>query len=67
MEEEIKMKCDYCGSNIPPGTGKLYVKKDGKKINFCSSKCEKNMLLGRKPLNVSWTEENRKARGVKNA
>ena len=60
------MKCDFCGKEIPYGTGKLFVKKDGKKINFCSSKCEKNMLkLGRKPLKVSWTEESMKARGVK--
>jgi large subunit ribosomal protein L24e len=59
-------KCDFCGVEIPPGTGKLYVKKDGKKYYFCSTKCEKNMLkLKRKPLNVRWTEEFRMAKGGK--
>ena len=65
-------KCDFCGTEIMPGTGKLYVKKDGKKFYFCSTKCEKNMLkLGRKPLNTPWTEDFRNAKrsstkGVKN-
>jgi len=37
-------RCDYCNIQIPRGTGKIFVKKDGKKLDFCSSKCEKNML-----------------------
>lgn len=36
--------CDFCKQSIPKGTGKMYIKKDGKKLDFCSSKCEKNML-----------------------
>jgi len=49
------MKCTYCDSEISPGTGKMYVKKDGTKYNFCSTKCEKNMLkLGRKSAKVKW-------------
>ncbi|MBN1792827.1 50S ribosomal protein L24e [Candidatus Woesearchaeota archaeon] len=52
------VKCDFCKGTIEPGTGKLYIKKDGKMIYFCSTKCEKNMLkLGRKPRNVRWTGE----------
>jgi len=47
------VRCDFCRAEIPKGTGKIYVKKDGKKFNLCSSKCEKNMLkLKRK--NVAW-------------
>ncbi len=50
------MKCSFCGRTIPQGTGKIYVKKDGKLLYFCSSKCEKNMLkLKRKPQKYKWT------------
>jgi large subunit ribosomal protein L24e len=58
-------KCDFCGILIPMGTGKIFVKKDGKVINFCSNKCEKNMFkLNRKPWDIKWTESSRKARGT---
>jgi len=51
-------RCTFCGKVIPKGTGKMYVKVDGKILNFCSNKCEKNMLkLRRKPRNLKWTEE----------
>ena len=51
------MKCTFCGRIAEKGKGKRYVKKDGKILNFCSSKCEKNMLkLKRNPLSVKWTE-----------
>lgn len=51
-------KCDFCGTEITKGTGKIYVKKDGKVLNFCSNKCEKNMLvLKRKPRTTNWTKE----------
>ena len=54
------MKCTFCGKTIKMGTGKIYVKQDGKIFYFCSSKCEKNMIkLGRKPVNVGWTEKHR--------
>ncbi len=50
-------RCDFCGSQIEPGTGKMYVKKDGNTIRFCSSKCQKNMLdLGRTPRTEKWTD-----------
>ena len=50
------VKCNFCGKEIPPGTGKIYVKKDGKVFNFGSSKCEKNMIkLKRKPRNTKWS------------
>lgn len=51
------MKCSFCGKNIQIGTGKMYVKKDGTKYYFCSSKCEKNTLtLGRKKRKAKWTK-----------
>ena len=55
------MKCSFCGKNIEKGTGKIYVKSSGKIINFCSTKCEKNLLkLKRKPRKIRWTEMFRK-------
>lgn len=51
-------KCDFCKKGIPRGTGKIYVKKDGKILDFCSTKCEKNMLaLNRKPRTTKWSGE----------
>ena len=41
-------KCSYCGREIEPGTGKIYVTNKGKVYYFCSSKCEKLMLRGTK-------------------
>ncbi len=49
------MKCSFCGREIRPGTGKMYVRNDGRVFYFCSSKCEKNMIkLGRIPRKVKW-------------
>jgi len=52
-----KRICSFCGSDIEPGTGKLFVKKDGTVLFFCKSKCQKNMLeLNRIPRRVRWTK-----------
>lgn len=62
------MKCSFCGREIPKGTGKIVVKKDGTVYWFCSLKCEKNLLkLGRKPQNVKWTAEFHKAKAIMQA
>ena len=48
--------CNFCKRTIPKGTGKMYVFKTGKLLNFCSSKCEKNTIkLGRKAVFFKWT------------
>jgi len=56
-EEVLKMvKCTFCGETIEPGTGKIFVFKDGKTANFCSTKCEKNQLkLKRKAIRTKWS------------
>lgn len=55
------MKCSFCDNEIARGTGKMYVKVDGKIYYFCSNKCEKNTIkLGRKPRVTTWTEEYQK-------
>lgn len=56
-------KCIFCGMDIHKGTGKMLIYNSGKIIHFCSRTCEKNMIkLGRKPINVRWTEEYRMER-----
>lgn len=51
------MKCSYCGIEIKPGTGKIFVYANGKVLNFCANKCEKNMLkLGRTARKFKWTK-----------
>lgn len=53
--------CTFCGKEIEKGKGMIFVFTSGKTANFCTKKCEKNMLkLKRKARNVSWTEESRK-------
>jgi large subunit ribosomal protein L24e len=47
--------CNFCGNNFVH-KGKMYVLKSGKILYFCSSKCEKNHLLGRKGRNTTWTK-----------
>ncbi len=51
-----KRNCSFCGDPIEPGTGKMYIKKDGTVYSFCSNKCKKNRIdLGRVPRRTQWT------------
>ncbi|MBN2488402.1 MAG: 50S ribosomal protein L24e [Methanosarcinaceae archaeon] len=52
-------KCSFCGELLGPGTGMLYVKKDGSTYHFCTSKCKNNFKLGRLPRRTVWTEQGR--------
>lgn len=53
--------CNFCGINIEPGTGRLFVKKDGQTFSFCSSKCYKNQIkLKKVPRMTEWTAAHRK-------
>ena len=57
------MKCSFCSETIEPGTGKMFIRNDGKVFYFCSSKCEKNMLkLKREPKRVKWVSKKKKAK-----
>jgi large subunit ribosomal protein L24e len=48
--------CNFCGKTIQPGTGKMYVKKDGTIFNFCSSKCQNTQIKrGFKSRITPWT------------
>ena len=51
-----EVKCSFCGAIIKFGTGIMYVRNDGVIMNFCSSKCRKNMtVLKRDPRKLKWT------------
>lgn len=51
-------KCSFCGKEIPPGTGKMFVKKDGSVYYFEANRCYKNMIeLKRVPRTTRWTEK----------
>ncbi|MEA3378272.1 MAG: 50S ribosomal protein L24e [Nanoarchaeota archaeon] len=55
------VKCSFCKKEIEKGTGIIFVYANGKVLNFCSRKCEKNMLkLGRKARNVKWASKEKK-------
>src|SRR5204862_6324171 len=48
-----RRSCSFCGNEIEPGTGKMFIRKDGTVFLFCSHKCQSNLLhLGRVPR---WT------------
>lgn len=57
------MKSTFSGKEIPKGTGKMYVQKDGKIIYFASKKEEKNMLkLKRDPKKLKWAFSHKKSK-----
>lgn len=54
-------KCAFCGRDIPPGHGLMYVRNNGSVLWFCSSKCRKNMMeLHRDPRKLKWTTKHKK-------
>ncbi len=58
----VTRTCTFCGNDIEPGTGKMYVRKDGTVHFFCSHKCQANQLdLGRIGRRVRWTRRYVKA------
>ncbi len=60
------VECSFCGKEIPKGTGKMFVRNDGKILYFCSRKCEKNMLeLKRVPKKIKWTKEYRRWKEIR--
>jgi len=58
--------CTFCGGEIEPGTGRMYIKKDGAVFQFCTSKCFKNMVeLGRVPRRTTWTRHYEREKSVR--
>ncbi len=53
----MKLKCTFCGIQIPEGTGIIFAKKDGTIFNFCSNKCKKASQDKKfKAHKTRWTE-----------
>ena len=52
----VKRSCSFCAGEIEPGTGMMFVKRDGSVFHFCSSSCRKQQLhLGRVGHRLKWT------------
>ncbi len=49
--------CSFCGREIEPGTGLIYVKNNGSILRFCSSKCFKSFKMGRDPRRLKWVKK----------
>ncbi len=48
--------CSFSGEEIEPGTGMMYIRRDGSVLWFKNSKARKNMLkTKRNPRRVKWT------------
>jgi large subunit ribosomal protein L24e len=52
----VKRQCSFCAAEIEPGTGTMFVKRDGSIFHFCTSSCRKQQLhLGRVGHRLKWT------------
>ncbi|HXW67018.1 MAG TPA: 50S ribosomal protein L24e [Thermoplasmata archaeon] len=52
----VKRQCSFCAQEIEPGTGSMFVKRDGSVFHFCSGSCRKQQLhLGRVGHRFKWT------------
>jgi large subunit ribosomal protein L24e len=52
----VKRSCSFCAGEIEPGTGTMFIKRDGAVFHFCSSSCRKQQLhLGRVGHRLKWT------------
>lgn len=61
----VRRTCSFCGNEIEPGTGKMFIRKDGTVYVFCSSKCQNNMIkLRRVPRWTPWTQAFRRVGGA---
>lgn len=62
----VGRECNFCGTDIEPGTGMVYIRRDGAVINFCSKKCRVNMVkLKRVPRKTRWTREYHNLKSIK--
>lgn len=55
-------KCSFCGKMYDSYNGLTFVLKSGKILHYCSSKCQKNKKLGRKPEKVNWIRKEKKGK-----
>lgn len=51
-------KCSFCGRQIPPGFGIMYVKNDGTILRFCSRRCYVSAVeFRRNPRKQVWVRK----------
>jgi len=51
-------KCSFCGRQIPPGFGIMYVKNDGTVLRFCSRRCYISAIeFHRDPRRQAWVRK----------
>lgn len=63
---DTSRRCSFCGAPIEPGTGKMFVKKDGSILFFDANKCYKNMIeLKRVARTTEWTEKAAKEKAAR--
>ncbi len=54
-------RCHFCNQAIPPGTGLMYVKKDGTVLRYCSRRCFVSAeRYKRNPKRQAWIRKARK-------
>jgi large subunit ribosomal protein L24e len=52
----LKRQCSFCAGEVEPGTGTMFVKRDGSVFYFCTSSCRKQQMnLGRVGHRLKWT------------
>jgi len=52
----VKRQCSFCAQEIEPGTGMMFVRRDGTVFHFCTSSCRKQQLhLHRVGHRFKWT------------
>lgn len=54
------MKCSICRTSIPKGTGKMFIRNDGRIFYFCALKCQRNFELGRSEKKLKWAKTGKK-------
>lgn len=58
MEQRV---CSFCGESIEPGTGLMFVKRDGSVYFFDRRRCKVSLLeFGRLPRKFKWTKAHAK-------
>lgn len=56
------VRCSFCGKEIEKGRGKIFATRIGIVSHYCSSKCQRNAKLGRKPKKVKWIVRKKKTK-----
>jgi len=52
--------CSFCKKHYDEPRGLTVFTFDGRAINYCSSKCRRNMALKRDPKKVNWVKREKK-------